>query len=96
MHPNLGGMVFPVLIYVSVISLMLILCFNAFDLRSNRFGQICLAGTMLFALSDSILAIDRFIFPIHYGGVFVMLTYAVGQLLITEGSLRNLRNLNPK
>ncbi len=91
--PNLSVLRIPVLIYVLIIGGMLIASFRAFDFEKQRFGWIVLAGTLLFAVSDSVLAINRFLFPIPLGSVLVMLTYSLGQLLITEGSLRNLRDL---
>jgi uncharacterized membrane protein YhhN len=86
----------PVLLYCLIISLMLITSFRAFDLRRSSYGKLCIAGTVLFALSDSILAVDRFVVPLPLGGVFVILTYAVGQFLIMKGALLNLRKIDLK
>ena len=72
---------------------MLITSLHAFDFKKQPFGKLCVVGTFLFVISDSILAINRFVFPIPLGGVFVMLAYAIGQLLIMEGALRNLRKI---
>ncbi len=92
LFPALSEMKIPVLIYTTVISGMLIAGFHAFD-NKGAFARICLAGIVLFVLSDSILALNRFVFAVPLGSVFVMITYALGQLLITEGSLRNLKHL---
>ncbi|MCB1025461.1 MAG: lysoplasmalogenase [Acidobacteria bacterium] len=92
--PFLGEMKVPVLIYSVVISLMLISSFHAFDSQESEFAKMCLSGTLLFVLSDSILAVNRFVFPLPLGSVFVMITYALGQLLITEGSIRNMSKLS--
>ncbi len=92
LYPTLSDLKIPVFLYCSVISLMVIACLHAFDF-TKTFAAICLAGTLLFALSDSILAINRFVFSIPVGRALVMLFYGIGQLLITEGSLRNLRVL---
>jgi uncharacterized membrane protein YhhN len=94
--PSLSTLQIPVLIYCLVISLMLITSLQAFEFEKQTFGKICVSGTFLFAISDSILAINRFVFPILLGKVLIMLTYAVGQLLIVEGALRNLRKINAK
>lgn len=91
--PYLSFLKIPVLIYCLVISLMLIASFHAFDFAKQNFGKICVLGTILFAISDSILAINRFVFPIFLGSVLVMLTYSIGQFLIMEGALRNLREI---
>src|SRR5215204_4534498 len=77
-----------------VISTMLAASLAAFDFGKQDFGKISVAGTLLFIVSDSILAINRFAAPFELGPVFVMATYALAQLLIAEGSLRNLQNLS--
>ncbi len=89
--PNVKDLLIPLGIYGLVISVMLGASLTAFDFKRNKFGKLCVIGTLLFVLSDSILAINRFVLPFKYALVFIMLTYAVAQLLITEGSLRNLR-----
>jgi uncharacterized membrane protein YhhN len=42
-------------------------------------------GALLFVLSDSILAVDRFHKKISHGMVWIMSTYAIGQFLIAYG-----------
>ncbi|MEZ5344452.1 MAG: lysoplasmalogenase [Pyrinomonadaceae bacterium] len=93
LFPYLGDLKFPVVIYTLVISLMLFTSVHGFDDPDKDFAKLSIAGTVLFVLSDSILAINRFVFPLPLGSVLVMLTYAVGQLLITEGAIRNLKHL---
>lgn len=92
LFPHLGAMKIPILIYSVVISLMLLSSLRAFDLKRQNFGKICVLGTALFTASDSILAINRFVAPFALAPVLVMLTYALAQLLIAEGSLRNLKS----
>ena len=93
--PNLGFLWLPVMLYSIVISLMLITCVHAFNFEEQAFGFICLIGTILFVVSDSVLAVNRFVTPIKLGPALVMLTYSLGQLLIAEGAIRNLRRLGP-
>jgi uncharacterized membrane protein YhhN len=92
--PQVKNLLIPVAVYALVISAMLAASIAAFDFDRQNFGRISVAGTLLFIVSDSILAINRFAAPFEYAGVFVMITYALAQLLITEGGLRNLRALN--
>lgn len=89
---NVTNLFIPLTIYALVISVMLIASLSAFDLRENS-GKVCVAGTFLFVVSDSILAINRFVAPLPLAPFFIMLTYAAAQLLITEGSLQNLREI---
>lgn len=93
LSPNAKNLLVPLGIYGLAISVMLGMSLTAFDFKKNKFGKLCVIGTLLFVLSDSILAINRFVSPFKYAMVFIMLTYAVAQLLITEGSLRNLREI---
>jgi uncharacterized membrane protein YhhN len=86
LYPHLGGLGIPVLIYAAVISLMLISSFRAFDLRTQAFGRISVAGTLIFALSDSMLAYNRFVSPFKYAPLAIMLTYGIAQFLIVEGA----------
>lgn len=43
------------------------------------------AGAMLFAVSDSVIAADRFVRPFAWARVAVMSTYHLGQLLLIAG-----------
>jgi uncharacterized membrane protein YhhN len=91
--PNVRNLLVPVAVYALVITTMLAVCLSAFNLKTQTFGKLCVAGTFLFLVSDSILAINRFVAPFTFAPVLIMLTYAIAQLLITEGSLRNLREI---
>ena len=91
--PQVKGLLVPVGIYAVVISTMLGTSLAAFDFEKQIYGRLAVGGTLLFVVSDSILAVNRFAAPFEYAPFFVMLTYAAAQLLITESSLRNLRDL---
>ncbi len=61
----------------------------------NRFGNSApisfnsvFIGSLLFVLSDSMLAINKFLVPIPYDGVFIMATYISAQYLIMRGLLK--------
>lgn len=86
LYPGLAGLRVPVLIYAVFITLMLISGLRAFDMRTQVFGRICVLGTLIFAVSDSILAINRFVSPFDYAPLFIMITYGVAQFLIVEGA----------
>lgn len=86
LYPGLGGLKVPVLIYAVFITLMLLSSLRAFDLRTQPFGRICVMGTLIFAVSDSILAINRFVSPFRYAPLFIMTTYGIAQFLIVEGA----------
>jgi uncharacterized membrane protein YhhN len=93
-YPFLGPMKIPVLIYAVVITLMLLASIHAFSLRAQSFGVISVAGTLIFAVSDSTLAINRFVLPFEHAPLFIMLTYGIAQFLIVEGAACNLRDIH--
>jgi uncharacterized membrane protein YhhN len=70
----------PVALYTVVIGAMVIIAFDT--------GHPAIAlGATVFAASDSILAVDRFVEPRPWAPVAVMITYHVGQALIVAGVL---------
>lgn len=61
----------------------------------NRFGNghpvsfsLVFAGSLLFVLSDSMIAINRFLVAIPYEGLLIMTTYIAAQYLIMLGLLK--------
>jgi uncharacterized membrane protein YhhN len=70
----------PVALYTVVIGAMVIFAFDT--------GEPLIAvGAAVFAASDSILAVHRFVSPRPWAPVTVMVTYHVGQALIVAGLL---------
>ena len=84
-----GALTVPIIIYGMVIITMTITAYlrkESTTIDSYRFSLI---GSILFVLSDSILAINSFKLPIPYSGAFVMSTYCAAQYLLVEGLLRH-------
>lgn len=81
----------PVLIYTIVISLMLFSALLAFVRPSWSTWAALLVGlgAVLFFLSDSLLAWNKFVNPLKYGKLLVIITYHTGQVLITLGAALN-------
>ena len=90
--PSLGDLKIPVIVYASVISIMLLFAFNGFLVWENPGNIYIFIGAIVFVISDSILAINKFYTPIERSSFFIMLTYLVAQYLIVVGILK----LNPK
>ncbi|MBK8809471.1 MAG: lysoplasmalogenase [Acidobacteria bacterium] len=88
--PWVGEMLIPVAVYAIVISTMFAASLAAFRFADQDFGKWCVAGTLLFVISDSILAVNRFAAPFPVAPILVMLTYGTAQFLICEGAKRNL------
>lgn len=45
-------------------------------------------GAILFVISDSILAVDKFYMSLKYSSISIMLTYALAQYFIVIGLLK--------
>ena len=84
----------PVYSYVVVITTMGIVA----SLRSTqRPGyELILIGSILFILSDSFLALNKFSGPLPLSGLWVMLTYGLAQYFIVKGYLAGYSYQNQK
>lgn len=88
LEPASGALKFPVLIYAIVLCNMFLSSVHAFELTNNYAGKFCVAGALLFLLSDSMLAVNKFYHAFVIAGFAVMLTYALAQLFIVIGATR--------
>lgn len=86
--PALGDLKVPVIIYASIISIMLLFAYNGFLIWEKPANQFVFIGAVIFVISDSILAINKFHMPIEKSSFFIMLTYLVAQYLIVIGTLK--------
>lgn len=79
--PNLDKMVIPVLCYIAAI-------FSMCMLAALQPGWMIFLGAMVFMLSDSMIAINKFISPIPAANYWILVTYYIGQYFIADGHLR--------
>lgn len=80
LHPYLGEMEIPVIVYGITISIM-----AYFSLRSKN--KWLIAGAFLFVISDSLLSFNMFV---NYSAIteqFVMATYVFAQLFLVRGMI---------
>ncbi|MDX1365389.1 MAG: lysoplasmalogenase [Arenibacter latericius] len=84
---NLGDFMIPVIIYIMVILVMAITSSNRMGMVSRKSFVLVLIGALFFILSDSILAINKFNFPVPLSHFWIMSTYAISQYLIVNGLL---------
>lgn len=77
--PHLGALRLPVLAYMAAILLMgaAALCLPGQPLVG--------LGAVLFILSDTLIALDKFVLPVPFGGPLIWGSYAAAQLLIVLG-----------
>lgn len=88
LSPYLGDMKLPVRIYGLVISFMFMLAMHMLFIRNKNVGLLMMTGALLFVISDSVLAINKFYQSFELAGVVIMLTYGIAQFFITEGGIR--------
>jgi uncharacterized membrane protein YhhN len=87
--PSLGPLIVPVAIYMCAITAMVVSAILA------RFPNPWVAvGAVLFLISDSLLAVNKFKTPVPYRDVLVWTTYYLGQCGIAAGFLAAASNRN--
>ncbi|ALO45778.1 lysoplasmalogenase [Pseudohongiella spirulinae] len=85
--PNAADMQIPVTAYMIVISVMAI----AAGFRTDQQWLWVAMGALIFMVSDTLIAINRFVTPFEYSGIAVMSTYYLAQFLICTGLVRSAR-----
>jgi uncharacterized membrane protein YhhN len=75
----------PVTAYMIAISLMAI----AAGFRDEQQFLWVAMGALMFMISDTLIAVERFVTPFEYSGMAVMSTYYLAQLLICVGIVRH-------
>ena len=63
------------------------------NVSKNSFWFV-LVGATLFVLSDSLIAVSKFVAPFPMSGILIMATYGIGQYLIVEGFLLMQKEVN--
>lgn len=77
----------PVAVYSLTIAMMVVMAINRYGRVNDKSFSMVLAGALLFMFSDSIIAVNKFLFQdqMPYAGVAIMLLYCVGQFYIVKG-----------
>ncbi|NOT50309.1 MAG: lysoplasmalogenase [Chitinophagaceae bacterium] len=94
LSPYLGDMKWPVRVYGIVISFMFMLAMHMLFIKNKIAGKWMMAGALLFVVSDSVLAINKFYQPFGKAGIVIILTYGLAQLFIVNGAIKYIRNSN--
>lgn len=87
LYPSLGGLKIPVTAYALVLVVMALMALFRFGYTRQNSFWLVFAGALLFMVSDSTLAINKFLQPFAYSGIVVMSTYMAAQFLIVSGLL---------
>lgn len=88
LYDGLGDMKIPVVIYAAVILTMLTSALNREKKVNKRSYILVLIGAILFVLSDSMIAINKFGYSFILSNVAIMTTYITAQYLIVIGCLK--------
>jgi uncharacterized membrane protein YhhN len=87
LYPHLDEMRWPVLVYILAISSMILSALHRLSHKKSVGGWLVFVGALCFMLSDSLLAINKFVSPIPQAGFLVMLSYLLAQWLLLKGML---------
>ncbi len=81
--PAAGDLQIPVLLYAAVLMCMLLA-----TLYRKQASRWIVAGALLFVLSDSLLAINKFVFDIPFAQAWIMMSYLAAQYALVRGLLQ--------
>lgn len=91
LYDDLGDMRIPVIVYAFVILTMLSGAISRLGKVSRISYYLVLSGAMLFVLSDSMIAVNKFSYPFNGSRIVIMSTYITGQFLILMGIIKQYR-----
>ena len=86
LSPYLGELNLPVLFYSIAIALMGIMAALRYGKTNFKSFSWILTGAVLFIISDSILAYNKFVEPLEISDILIMSTYMLAQFLIAMGT----------
>jgi len=79
--PGLNDMLVPVIVYAAVLTVMGI----TGVVRNYGISNLIVIGVVLFIISDSLIAYNKFVEPVIYSRFSIMLTYISAQFLLIKG-----------
>lgn len=85
--PGSGHLTIGIVIYSVGILVMAFLASIRRHVTNEMSFYLVLAGAILFVISDTLIAFNKFYVPLILGNVFIMTTYILAQLLIVRGVL---------
>jgi len=88
-YPGLGDMLVPVLIYALVLLAMGVWAHKRRGATSSSSFQLVAIGAILFALSDGLIAINKFAYEVPAERILIMSIYITAQYLIVQGLIKH-------
>ncbi|QTH64521.1 lysoplasmalogenase [Psychrosphaera ytuae] len=95
--PKTGDLMIPVVVYMAVILAMAIMAMyvsqpqlsSSLKLQSPQLNLGLVAGALVFVFSDSVIAINKFVTPVPFEGLVIMVSYYLAQWLLVTSILRH-------
>ena len=88
-YPGLGNLLVPVLIYALVLLGMGVWAHKRRGATTGISFKMVATGAMLFALSDGLIAVNKFAFEIPAERILIMSIYMTAQYLIVQGLIEH-------
>jgi uncharacterized membrane protein YhhN len=95
LYADLAEMRVPVILYAVVILTMLAGALNRIEKVKKESYYLVLAGAILFIISDSSIAVNKFSHQFESSGIVIMSTYVVAQYLIVAGYIYQFSSAKP-
>ena len=89
-YPGLGDMLIPVLVYALVLLVMGVWAHKRRGSTNTTSFIMVSTGAILFALSDGMIAVNKFAFEMPAQHILIMSTYIVAQYMIVQGLLKHM------
>lgn len=89
LYNHLGPLKIPVIIYAGILTIMVLVALFRFGRTNTSSFSFVFAGAILFMMSDSLLAINKFLEPLPFESFWIMSTYIGAQYLIVRGLLKH-------
>jgi uncharacterized membrane protein YhhN len=90
--PHAGDLVIPIVGYGITLIMMALFAINAELSTPRSIYWIGALGAVLFVISDSLIAVNKFIEPLPYRDVLIMSTYMLAQYLLVNALLKRIEN----
>ena len=84
---HLGALKIPVMVYALALTIMVLQALFRFGFTTKKSFVLIFVGALFFMVSDSLLAINKFMQPVPMASLDIMATYMVAQFLIVEGAV---------
>jgi uncharacterized membrane protein YhhN len=94
-HNIANTMKIPVAIYAAALCLMTSQAMARNSQNQNKSSLLAMLGAVLFLISDTLLAYDRFVFVFEFGHVAILATYYAAQYLIARSTRQRAGVLDP-